>query len=154
MINTNILDHATRGEPQITHEEYEDCVDCLRSDERELTKKKLDDLGVDGAEILDDMMTYETVRGYLKHHQNTIADIERTKPDDDAQVVENLEHRTVKVVTDVLERQNDRGNLPAAPEVEIDIQADCPECGATMAVTEYLRLKTCPSCLFGTDSAL
>lgn len=153
-INTKILDRATRDAPQITREEYEDCVDRLRSDERELTKTKLDNLGVDGAEILDDMMTYETVRGYLMHHQNTIADIKRTKPDDEAQTVENLEYRAVMVVTDALERQYDRGNLPADPEVEINIQADCPECGATIGVTEYLRLKTCPNCLFGTDSAL
>ena len=153
-INTKILDHATRGEPQITHEEYQDCVERLRSDERELTKKKLDDLGVDGAEILDDMMTYETVRGYLMHHQNTIADLKKTKPDDEAQIVENLEYRAVMVVTEALERQYDRGNLPAALEVETNIQADCPECGAAIDVTQYLRLKTCPSCLFGTNSAL
>ena len=153
-INAKILDHATRDAPQITYEDYEDCVDRLCSNDRKLTKKKLDDLGVNGSEILSDMLTYETVRGYLMHHQNTVADLERANPDDDAQIVENMEYRAMMVVTDALERQYDRGNLPAAPEIEINIQADCPECGATIGVTEYLRLKTCPSCLFGIDSAL
>lgn len=152
-INTKILDRATRDAPHITREEYEDCISRLCSDERTLTEKKLDNLELNGSEILGDMLTHETVRGYLMHHQNTVADVERANPDDEAQLVENLEHRAVMVITDALERQYDRGNLPADPEVEINIQADCPKCGATIGVTEYLRLKTCPSCLFGTDSA-
>ena len=152
-INTKILDRATRDVPQITHEDYEDCVDRLCSNDRKLTKKKLDDLGVDGAEILEDMLTYETVRGYLMHHQNTIAELERTKPKDTLQIVKKLENKVLMVVSNALERQYDRGNLPAAPMIETVIRADCPECGAEIAVTEYLRLKTCPNCLFGTDSA-
>lgn len=88
------------------------------------------------------------------HHQNTIADLKRTKPEDTVQVVEKLRNRVLMVVMDALERQYDRGNLPAAPTVDVAIRADCPECGAEISVSKYLRLKTCPSCLFGTDSAL
>ena len=153
-INTKILDRATRDAPHMTSDEYEDCVARLHSDDRQLTEKRLDDLGVNGAEILDDMMTYETIRGYLMHHQNTIADLKRAKPEDTVRLVEKLRNRALMVVMDALERQHDRGNLPAAPTVEITIRADCPECGAEIPVAKYLRLKTCPNCLFGTDSAL
>lgn len=144
--NLKVLDHSTR-KAHVDEEEYQDCVQRIQSDNLELTQERLSLLGVDGEEVLDDMVTYETIRLYLKNFHDATASNQFASASESADNVERLHHRLRKVLANLLERHHRRGELPADPEIDSSVGVICPDCGATVNAVKYLRLQKCPNCL-------
>lgn len=144
--NLEVLDHSTRG-AQVKEEEYHDCIQRLKSNDRELTQERLRLLGVDGKEVLNDMVTYETIRLYLKNFHGATAQERFVSPSKSAETVELLHHRLRRVLSDILERHHRRDEVPAEPEIDSTVGVVCPDCGATVSAVKYLQLQTCPNCL-------
>lgn len=145
-VNLKILDHSTRG-AKVSESEYRDCVHRLKSDELELTEERLNALGVDGSEIIGDMVSYETIRSYLRNTRGVTADLQYNTPAKSAETVARVEARLRQILESMLKSHHGRGELPAEPDIETNFQVICPDCETPVSAVKYLKLQTCPSCL-------
>ncbi|MFD1572134.1 rod-determining factor RdfA [Halorubrum laminariae] len=120
-------------------EEYRDCVHRLQSDNLELTEERLDLLGVDGKEILNDMVTHETIRLYLKNFHDATASNQFASASESADTIEQIHHRLRQILNSTLERHHRHGELPADPEIDSMVGVICPDCGVTVDAVKYLQ---------------
>lgn len=144
--NRKVLDHATRGK-DVAEDDYHDCLNRLKSDKRELTVERLNRAGVDGSEVISDMMSYETIRHYLMNYRGVTAEQNYITPPESAEAIGRLQSRLESILEHNLQAHYSRGEIPQNPEIRSSVEVVCPECGATVSAVKYLKLRTCPNCI-------
>jgi len=141
-----VLDYATR-QTEVTEDDYQDCLNRLKSDQRELTAERLNRAGVDGSEVINDMVSHETIRHYLMNYRGVTAEQNYTIPPESAEVVGRIQSKLELILERNLQAHYDRGEIPRNPDIKSSVEVVCPECSATVSAKKYLKLRTCPNCL-------
>lgn len=146
-VNIKILDQNMRG-ALTTEAEYEDCCHRLTADDRELTKDRLNRLGIDGETVLNDMISHGTVQNYLR----TYRDVEkqgrrRNTCEESATSMIAIQNRVETVLKDVVTSHSERDQIPTEPEVDVRMNVVCPNCDESISVVDYLQLRQCPRCI-------
>lgn len=146
-VNIKILDHNMRG-PSITEAEYEDCRHRLAADDRELTEDRLNKLGIDGEEVLGDMISHGTVQNYLQ----TYRDVEKqgrrqNTPEESAKSMIAIRNKVEMILENRLSSHSERDEIPTEPEVDVRVNVICPDCNESISAVKYFQLRQCPRCI-------
>lgn len=146
-VNETILDLNTRS-ARISEAEYDECLDLLRADDRELTEDKLDRLGVDGEKVLTEMISHGTVQNYLR----TYRDVEKrgrryNTPEESAATISGYQNGIEKYLRSRVAAHSERGEIAGEPDVEVTVNLRCHTCGNSVNAVKYFELTQCPRCL-------
>ncbi|MDB2242687.1 rod-determining factor RdfA [Halorubrum ezzemoulense] len=147
MVNVKILDQNMRG-ALTTEEDYEDCRHRLTADDRELTEGRLNKLGIDGEEVLGDMIAHGTVQNYLR----TYRDVEKqgrrqNTPEESAKSMIAIRKKVEMVLKNRVSSHSERDKIPTEPEIDVKINVFCPDCDESISAVDLLRLQQCPRCI-------
>lgn len=151
-INTYVLRRAMSEAGMVSLDgEVENYHRLLTDDEvsefdREETVRELEDEGIDVESVLDDFVTYQTVRKHL----NQCLDIDTSRPDyepsfaDARQHLGKLSARVETVVDGTLSRLRDHDALEIGdPETTVQIRVRCGDCGRLYDARQLLRHQRC-----------
>lgn len=146
-VNVKILDQNLRG-PSITEYDYEDCRHRLTAKDRELTEDRLNRLGVDGEEVLGDMVSHGTVQNYLRTYRNVEKQGRRQNaPEESAESVIAIRNRVEMVLKKCVSSHSERDEIPTESEVDVRVNVICPDCNESISAVDYLQLRQCPRCI-------
>lgn len=113
--------------------------------DRTRMRRRLEREGIDVDTLVDDFVTYQAVRTYLKSHREA----EYTPPERDrtAEGIENIQRlrgRTTTVTEGKLEQLRDTGEITLGEfRTVVDITVLCEDCGGQYEVTELLDSGGC-----------
>ena len=146
-VNVKILDQNMRG-PSITEAEYQDCCYRLTTDDRELTEDRLNKLGIDGEEVLGDMISHGTVQNYLQ----TYRDVEKqgrrqNTPEESAKSMISIQSKVETILENSVTSHSERNEIPTEPEVDVRVNVICPDCNESISAIKYFQLGQCPRCI-------
>lgn len=102
--------------------------------------RRLERDGVDVEGVVDDFVSYQTVRRYL----NTVHDAEYSRsqpqPKDTGETIQRLKSRTVRVTDSKLEGLSQRGEITLGDNVRttVDVRVFCPDCRTGFEIQELL----------------
>lgn len=117
--------------------EYE----ALTGDDELAREEVLEDLrsdGIDARSVVEDMVSWST----LRHHLKDCLDAEKATPtattDWERESVRIAQERTARKVSEALRSLDSKGELPNAEraEVAVQVQLSCPECPVRVSLTE------------------
>lgn len=119
--------------------------DDVSGGERTRTRRRLEREGVDVDALLDDFVTYQSVRTYLtKHRDAEYSPRDRDPTADGAENIKRLRGRTATVTESRLERLRKSDDLTlGAFRTLIDITILCEDCGGQYEVVELLERGGC-----------
>jgi DNA-binding transcriptional ArsR family regulator len=115
--------------------------DALTGDDGLAREEVLEDLradGIDAAAVVDDMVSWST----LRHHLNDCLDAEKATTtattDWERESVRIAQERTAEKVAEALRSLESKGDLPSADraEVAVQVQLSCPECPVRVSLSE------------------
>jgi DNA-binding transcriptional ArsR family regulator len=120
--------------------EYE----ALTGDDELAREEVLEDLrsdGIDAAAVVDDMVSWSTLRHHLKDCLEAEKAPARAATDWERESVRIAQERTAQKVSDALRSLESKGELPQAEraEVAVQVQLSCPECPVRVSLAEALN---------------
>lgn len=127
-------------------------ADDVTDGDRTRIRRRLERNGVDMATLLDDFVTYQAVRTYLKDHR----DAEYTRPNRDrmadcAEQVQRLRGRVTTVMSDTLDRLCNADEITLGEHrTLVDVTILCEDCGFQADVVDMLEEDGC-ACAGSTD---
>jgi hypothetical protein len=119
--------------------------DDVNSADRTRARRRLERDGVDVDALLDDFVTYQAVRTYLKEHRGAEYSREPSDPlEREAENAERLRGRMVSVTEGTLERLRDNDQLGLGEfRTLANIQVVCEDCNSRFEVVELLERSGC-----------
>jgi hypothetical protein len=119
--------------------------DDVNSADRTRARRRLKRDGVDVDALLDDFVTYQAVRTYLKEHRGAEYSREPSDPlEREAENAERLRGRMVSVTEGTLERLRDNDQLGLGEfRTLANIQVVCEDCNSRFEVVELLERGGC-----------
>lgn len=116
------------------------------SGQRTQLERRLARAGVDVEKLIDDFVTYQAIRSYLRKYRDASApskDAEHMR-EQEARTIEQLRERTVKVTESKIDRLRNAGQLRLGPyRVLADVRILCESCGKQYAVGDLLKAESC-----------
>ncbi|MFB6121908.1 MAG: rod-determining factor RdfA [Haloferacaceae archaeon] len=120
-------------------------ADDVSDADRQRTRRQLEREGVDVDALLDDFVTYQAIRTYLKEHRGA----EYSRSDEDRTAVEKtniqrLRGRITAVTEGKFEQLRDGGHLSLGDfRVLVDVAVVCEDCGTQYEASELLDRGAC-----------
>lgn len=131
------------GEPENLHRLLTD--GDVGGADRTRARRKLAREGVDVEDLLEDFVSYQAVRTYLREDRD--AEYSRDggeRATDTAETVQRLRGRTAAVVADKVEQLRTAGDLDVGEfRTIVDVSVVCESCGEQYAVSDLLDRGTC-----------
>lgn len=119
--------------------------DDVNESDRIRARRRLAQQGIDVDRLLDEFVSYQTVRRYLKHHREvTYTPEETNRLEAEAQNLQQLSGRAEAVTESKLETLQSTSDLPLGEfRVAVDIRIYCEECQKQLSVGELLDRGGC-----------
>lgn len=149
--NERLLEHRlTENGQQPLKGEVETLYSLLTGEDvsesdRVRARRRLEQQGIDVEQLLDEFVSYQTVRRYLKHHRGvTYAREETDRLETEAQNLQQLSGRISAVTEGKLESLRDADDLSVGQfRVAVDIRVYCEGCQTQYSVDELLDYGGC-----------
>ncbi|MFC7133223.1 MULTISPECIES: rod-determining factor RdfA [Salinibaculum] len=119
--------------------------DDVSTAERTRVRRRLERNGVELEMLLDDFVSYQAIRTYLKRNRNADTPSDDTDPvERHTESLQRLQAKTATVTESKIEQLRERGDLTVdEPTTTVDIRVLCETCGSQYAVGELLRRGGC-----------
>lgn len=119
--------------------------DNISEGDRIQLRRKLEQAGVDVDTLLDDFVTYQAIRTYLKEVRNATYDrTKKSSVDSVQQRIDRLVGRTTSVTEGQLKQLQAASNFAVGSiRVLVDVQVYCEECNSQYEVAELLERGGC-----------
>lgn len=119
--------------------------DEVSSGDRTEARRRLEQNGIDVDELLDDFVTYQAIRTYLKEVQKATYDhTTETTRDGVQQRIDRVVGRTASVAEGQLEQLRQKGELTLDSfRLLVDVQVYCEGCNTQYEISELLERGGC-----------
>ena len=121
-------------------------VDEASSADQTRVRRRLERNGVDVVRLLDDFVSYQTIRRYLVDHRGAEYDpSDAQSPDDPVESVHRLRGRTASVTESKLSQIERAGalNLGETVRITVDVRVLCEDCGSQFGIQELVDRGGC-----------
>ena len=146
-VNFKILDQALRQNGvTLDRDHVKTLSKQLDSDTIPLTAHDLNNRGIDTKEIKEDFISYQTVHNYLCKVRDVEYKAETASKSERINALRKLHQRVETVNRQTVKRLSSRDQLSGqSPSIDMDIKAECPNCGVATNLLIYLQNGGCPS---------
>lgn len=134
---------ALRGEVETLYSLLTD--DDVSEGDRVRARRRLEQQGIDTDELLDEFVSYQTMRRYLKTYRDvTYTREESDRLETEARNVQQLQGRVEAVTENKLRSLRNSSRLSLGEfRVTTDVHVYCEDCGTRYSATELLKREGC-----------
>lgn len=119
--------------------------DSVSAADRTRVRRRLERDGVDVDDLLDDFVSYQAIRTYLRNHRGAEPSTEETDRVASAdRTIQQLRSRLTAVAAERVEQLDGNGEIDVGDaDVLVDVRVVCGECGRQYPVGELLERGGC-----------